>query len=805
MTAVWLLIRSYMQKRILQNSFMVMILFLCALLFVTAVVVINNTGKRYADIHEQVQGSHQILKLEQGLHDPERTAAWWSQQEGVMANRPLRYQSLNGLTFEQKDIPNLEVMLMEMPPQPGPVDQLLFADQSGEKSPAKGSIWIPSSLAMQHHIEVGDQVQFNLDDNSPPLQVSAIVMDLPFSSPFTTTARIWLHAEDYEAMTAARSVPDSYMIALRFEDTSQIHTYWQQFEQFFDTPYLETLIDERQLSSFFLVTNRMIGFIMIVFAAMMLIIALYTIGFTISDAIVSDYRTIGIVRSLGLTPYQIASVYILQAVSLAAAAFIPGIVLSDILSRLIIERSWVFLKAGDGILPIDFWGYAIAVGVFMLLMVAGTAMYAARSAVHLEPVQAIQHGRLKGENKRHRGFKGEKGNRYGIQRFWKLPIFFSIGLNSVKQHRTGSWLVVVISMMTTALLVFGFIFIFSLISIPSTIAQWGYDSSDISMTVEESSSMSSKEWLQHMQQDERVRNVSRIAELNGVFTEGSQAGTSSVEKRNVRISIMAVDGHLADMGMVNLTGRHPRKANELTIGVNAAKTMNKQIGDTVDLYIKGQRQTYMITGTYQAIANLSYSARMTAASVESQVTDSDWQTFLINLKEESAVPAFIDEMKATYGDQIWMASQEDLVDELFAQAVVIFILPVLFIIGLFFFITFALVYGMYRIAMKKNSRRFGIYKTLGISSAQIRSGYVCKVVILSGIGSAIGVGSGAIGLPKLIQVVLHDYGIVQMPLLYHWVGIGLLLPTAAACAGLGAWMASGTVEKGSPGSLIAEG
>ena len=50
-----------------------------------------------------------------------------------------------------------------------------------------------------------------------------------------------------------------------------------------------------------MIINKIIGFIMIAFGIAMLLVSLFVIGFSISDAILTNYRTIGVIKSLGLS------------------------------------------------------------------------------------------------------------------------------------------------------------------------------------------------------------------------------------------------------------------------------------------------------------------------------------------------------------------------------------------------------------------------------------------------------------------------------------------------------------------------
>ncbi|MFD1905010.1 hypothetical protein ACFSQ7_14690 [Paenibacillus rhizoplanae] len=55
------------------------------------------------------------------------------------------------------------------------------------------------------------------------------------------------------------------MTGLRFEDYSQQRAYWERFEQYLGTPYLESVKDFESLSSYYMIANQVISFVMIFF------------------------------------------------------------------------------------------------------------------------------------------------------------------------------------------------------------------------------------------------------------------------------------------------------------------------------------------------------------------------------------------------------------------------------------------------------------------------------------------------------------------------------------------------------------
>ena len=124
-------------------------------------------------------------------------------------------------------------------------------------------------------------------------------------------------------------------------------------------------------------------------------------------------------------------------------------------------------------------------------------------------------------------------------------------------------------------------------------------------------------------------------------------------------------------------------------------------------------------------------------------------TTFVNLHEGTSVDQFVNELNQRYGSVIWIASQAALVDEVFSQAVTIIVLPMSVMALLFIVITFVIIYSICRINMKKESRTYGIYKLIGMTSRQIRLSETTGILVVSGIGALVGIPLGLVGSPPL--------------------------------------------------------
>ncbi|MGG3282357.1 FtsX-like permease family protein [Paenibacillus solani] len=803
MYAVWKLCWSNLIIKKVQNGFMAIIIMLSAFLLTTAVLVINNTNRVYEDMHAKTHGAHQILRLENGIHDPGQVQQWWAAQEGVTASYMMRYRYLSSMSHAGEEIPNVDLFMMNTPKGPFSVDKLLFVQGEERKAPEPGTAWIPTSLAYSNDIEVGDPIEFKTDKDTFQLRVAAVVIDISYCSPFATSGRIWMNEQDYDAHMSPLQGEDMYMIGLRFDDYSQNRAYWEGFERALGGPYLESVKDYENISSYYMIANRVISFIMVFLAVVMISVALYTLGFTISDAILSSYRTIGIIKSIGLTSFKVVSVYVSQYTLLALVSVIPGIGLSFFFSNQIVNSSMAYLNTGAADMNIQFSAVAIWVGAVVIVAIFLSALMFSYKARSIQPVQAIRYGMSEKKSSRTSG-KGSTGKK-NLLNLGALPTEMMIGLRGIKKNARGSTLILVISALSTAVLVFGFIFVYSISSIHGTIGKWGYDSSDLSVRIDNSAVLSYDQLREDILSDARVKNYSRYGDANAVLPINQELSADK-KQDTMGILLTVAEGNYDEIGYENVKGRNPLNDQEISVGVNIARNLNIDLGDPVDIYIEGVKHTLTVTGIYQAIANMAYTGRITADVIKEGSRDYEavMNTIFINLQDGVSIEDFVNELHLRYGSSIGGASQATLVDEVFSQAVLILILPMSIMVLLFLIITFVIIYSISRIHMKKESRTYGIYKSIGMTSRQIRMSVTTGIFAVSTLGALVGVPLGYACLPPLLNFILADYGIVEVPLIMNGAGVAAMIPLSIMAACLGCWFASRSVRTTSPRILTME-
>lgn len=791
---------SYLSKNKTQNLFITLLILLSTLLVSTAVIILANTGNLFNEMHSRTNGSHQILTFDKGLNDPKAVYEWWAEQDGVEVSPLLTYRTLSGIAFKGMDIPNLYLYMMNTPQPPWAVDELIFSSGAQSSAPEQGSVWIPTSMANAYNIVVGDTVNFKTGSSALDLKVSAIVVDVPYGAPFTNAARVWMNSTDYQNDFQTLAGKDNYMMGIHFDDYRTNSSYWDRYNSETNAPFLETKMEFESISSFYLIINQIIGFIMIFLGAVMMVIALITIGFTISDAILANYKTIGILKSLGLTSLRTIGTYVIQYALLSIIAVIPGLALSVFVSKFIINISVSSLRTGNGDVPLEGIGAAMLVGILLFALVILFVVLYAKKARSIEPVQAIRYGMSETENIRlARRMNSPLANRVG---FARLPVAAVIGIRNLIKNTKSSVLMLLLTTMAASVLVLGYVVLTSITGIYQTAAKWGYDNANIAAVVVNKTTFPRAELQNVLEEDPRIKNVGWQGNITGVILPDD---STDVASQSTSLYLRVLDGSYQDLGFETLRGNNPELENEISIGVSVAKMFNKDMGDLIDLYIEGEKCTFMTSGIYQAISDLSVSGRITAQAVRSVNPDyGDVNVAFINVNDPSQAGAIANQLNERFKDSASIVTQKTLLDSVYAEAASIFVYPMALIGLLFILVTFIIIFSTSRISIRKESRTYGIYKSIGMTSRRIRFSVAMGITILSAIGAVLGTVVGVYVLPLLLEMVLSGYGIVHLPLILNWGGIILFACLSIGAAALGSWFSSRVIREASPRMLVIE-
>ena len=278
---------------------------------------------------------------------------------------------------------------------------------------------------------------------------------------------------------------------------------------------------------------------------------------------------------------------------------------------------------------------------------------------------------------------------------------------------------------------------------------------------------------------------------------------------------MTVAGQVVDVSIaedlsaipsINFTeGRAPMYSDEIIMSATAADQAGVIVGDMVKVSYKGVEKEFTVCGLAQGTDNLGKFALMNDDCARSLGYVPNTTSVWVNLDDSSIANAahVIDETDGIYGEKLKgylnvpeVLPQEPIITGSEAICVLIVIVTVLVIL-----LSMTL---LIKTVIIRKQQEFGIKKSLGFTSDQLRKELVISMMPCVVIGSTAGAIVGTLKSNTFLTALLSSLGLAQSNLpVYAWMGIAAVAFTTLVSAVI-IWVLSGKIKNISAYSLIKE-
>ncbi|MFJ6384349.1 FtsX-like permease family protein [Kitasatospora sp. NPDC092039] len=347
------------------------------------------------------------------------------------------------------------------------------------------------------------------------------------------------------------------------------------------------------------------------FGVLGLAMSVLIIGVVVSGAVSAATRRIGILKSLGFTPAQVARAYVGQALIPAGLGTALGVLVGNLLSVPVLGLAHKALRGG--LLGIPVWVDAV-VAVVAPAAVAGTALVPALRAGRLRTVEALAIGRTAPGAKRAaaRGSATGAGPAGRLSRvqdvIGRLPVSraLSLGLAS-PLNRPGR------SATTGAAVALGTVGVTLCVGLTLSLG-----SLQEGLTADRAGGVVVQVPIEGAAQP--VDHVDEAAVAKAIDSRpGTRAWYSSVPTQVAlagntgRSAVVAFDGDASWSGFHMISGRWFRGPGEIVVAAAYLRANQAKVGDTVTLADHGRSTPAKITGEVLATSDVVFTDRATLA------------------------------------------------------------------------------------------------------------------------------------------------------------------------------------------------
>jgi len=415
MSAVWRAARAAVRRRRLQTVVIGAVVLVSSMALVVALGLLDVASRPFDRLFGQAHGAHVVATFDATKVSGAELARTAHRQGVREAAGPFPEAVVDLPREVASKIPGTApgpLTVVGRAGPGGPVDRLdLFAGHWAT-GPGQLVLALPDAPGMSDgpRTPLGKQIRL---PGLAPLTVVGL------ASSVSGTAQAWVSPRQFETLR-----PTAYQMLYRFEqaatagqitaDTGAVTAGLPSGSLVGHQSYL-TL--KAQVAA---EPNAFVPFLM-AFGILGLLVAVLIVGNVVSGAVVSGFRHIGVLKSLGFTPNQVVAVYLVMACAPATVGAAAGTALGGVVARPLLHQVFQGMPIGVAITAptISAWVYATtALGMPAVVVLA--ALIPALRAHRLSAARAISAGSAPGG-----------GRKAAVQRWLagvRLPRSMTLGL-----------------------------------------------------------------------------------------------------------------------------------------------------------------------------------------------------------------------------------------------------------------------------------------------------------------------------------------------------------------------------------------
>lgn len=310
-----------------------------------------------------------FMQMHLGDLDVERLGQWAAGRDEIETLEVIEYLNVENshLTFAGTPL-DLEIQQNGFVTQPERLDHLL--SPSGDRpEPRPGEVYVPLFYESKYDLSVGDSVSVATPAGPLELEVAGTFRDSQMNSTLASSKRLLVSHSDWAELRARLGVEPEHLISFRLQEPAQAGA----LEAAYYDAGLETNGPALSWSLFRLINTINDGvtvLLLILMAAIVLLITLLCIRYTLLATLEEDLSEIGVMKALGVANRRIAAIYLGKYRVLLGAGSLAGLGLALLARGAILAN----LQRTMGEVNNPLLGLLAAAGGVLLLYLACLAM-----------------------------------------------------------------------------------------------------------------------------------------------------------------------------------------------------------------------------------------------------------------------------------------------------------------------------------------------------------------------------------------------------------------------------------------------
>lgn len=454
---------------------------------------------------------------------------------------------------------------------------------------AEGEIAVPIYYMQTANMEIGDSVTISNEAFAKEFTVVDFVRDAQMNPSIVHSKRFVVHHNDFHYLKGG--VDDvEFLIEFELKDIDRLNEFREAYESA-GMPRQGPVIDYHLFKALNALTDGIVATLIILISILLAIIALVCIRFTIHAAVEEDLTEIGVMKAIGISLADIKKIYLFKYIVLAAFASFIGYSASLFLGVWFTANIALYIGTAPKTLFLHLVPL-LAVG-FLFIFIVLFCLVIFRIIGKGTATETLRRGKV-GEAGRSKKFISLKKSR-----FLSAPFYLSLA-DLFTRFRLYRLLLFVFFVCTFLILVpVNFL---NTVQSPQFVQYMGVEQSDLRIDMQQVDSARFEELVRYVEDDQDVARSSPL------ITRQARIINDEGEQENMLIE----SGDFSIFPLEYMEGRAPVFRNEIAISYLNSSELEKTIGDSIQLIIKGEEKELVVSGIYQDVTNGGRTAKSSA-------------------------------------------------------------------------------------------------------------------------------------------------------------------------------------------------
>ncbi|MBJ8107085.1 MULTISPECIES: ABC transporter permease [Bacillus cereus group] len=573
----------------------------------------------------------------------------------------------------------------------------------------KGEIGVPIYYMQKYNLHIGDKIWVVKNNNELEFTISAFVRDVQMNPSIVSSKRFVISNEDFERIKGDFGESE-YLIEFQLTDVDKINEF-ENLYQSSNLPQKGPSITYSLFKTLNSLTDGIIAAVLIIISALLMIIAILCIRFTIITSMEEDYQEIGVMKAIGIKSKDIQKLYVTKYVVISASGCICGYILSLFVSK--IFTSNISLYMGTANTSVLHFVVPLIVTALLFLAVILFCRLILRNFRRITAIDALRSKDNLGKRKVKSSFSLSQTNITNVNIF--------IGIQDVvkrfKLYRVSIVLIIAVFMIVVPVN-----FLYTIQS-PKFVNYMGTGKSDIRIDLQQSENIEKrfKDVISYIRNGEEVEKYAAF--VTSTFKMVNADGTH--ENLNIEV------GDFTQFPVDYIQGMAPKNENEIALSYMNANELKKNVGDHIVLFVDGKEETLTISGMYQDVTNGGKTAKASFSNNNENIL---WYVVNVDTKPTVNLQEKVKEYKQNF-NSAKITDTDDYLTQTLGETIKQLRLVTQVAILIAILISVLITAMFFKMLLAKDSSQILIMKSIGFSRKDIRIQYITRsiVIVLLGI------------------------------------------------------------------------